>query len=147
MNNTVKIRPHHLLDMLRDYGNKVVHHTHPFGASVKEVTNIVMSSTESFVMVPRVDSICETCSMLEDEICQAKIREDLLMSEYNDDLDDKLFQVMKLKPFMKLTLLDFTLIIDGMLDTILEQFTSPDNNKGLRYIGTKKAISDILYNN
>ncbi len=143
MKNVVKIRPHHLFDILRDYGNNVVMEPHPFGASVTEVTNKILRSVYPIVMVPRVDSICETCSMLKNEICQAMIREDLIMSGYNDDLDDKLFRLMDLKPFMQITLKDFVNIADVKLDIILKQFTSPDNNRELRYIGTKKAISSI----
>lgn len=144
MNNLVKVRPHHLFDILRDYGNKVILEPHPFGASVTEVTEKVLRSTSPIVLVPRIDSICETCSMLKNEICQAKIREDLFMSEYNDYLDDKLFKLMDIKPFTQMTLKEFVHIVELKIDILLNQFTSPDNNSEIRYIGTKNAISVIL---
>lgn len=82
--------------------------------------------------------------MLDNSICQAKIRDDLLMSEYNDNLDDKLFKVMKLTPFQEISIASFIKTAKDNLDNILNCFTSPDNNHENRLLGTKKAIKSFI---
>lgn len=145
MNELIMLRPHHLLDLLKDYGNKKKITPHPFGASVPEITNRVFSNIDQVIqMVPRVDSICVTCRMLDNNICQAKIRDNLLMREYNDNLDDKLFKVMNLTPYQEISIAQFIRITKDNLDIILGCFTSPDNNRVYRKKGTKSAISEFI---
>lgn len=139
----VKIRPHHLLDILRDYGNRVVPGLHPFGASVESVTKRVLNN-ESIELVPRVDDICHSCSMLKG-VCQAKIRDDLYMRDYNDQLDDKLFELLGFKPGEQVSLKSFLEVVKSKLDDTLSLFTSPDNNIYLRRKGTLSSINEILY--
>lgn len=140
---SVKIRPHHLLDILMDYGHSVIKEPHPFEASVDLVTSRILER-EPIKLVPRMDDICFTCYMLEDELCQARIRDNLLMREYNDRIDDKLFSLMGFNPGDDTTLEDFSLVVKDNLDKILKVFTSPDNNPNYRKEGTIKALKMIL---
>ena len=140
----IRIRPHHLLDIFRDYGNEIERDAHPYGASLKEVTDVVLSNIDKKVrLVSRVDSICITCSKLKDNICFAKINDDLLMRDYNDNLDDKLFNVMKLSPESEITVRAFLEIVNRNLSSIIAQFSSPSNKLKVRRAGTVAALKKL----
>ena len=140
----IRIRPHHLLDIIRDYGNEIERDAHPYGASLKEVTDVVLSNIDKKVrLVSRVDSICITCSKLRDNICYAKINDDLLMRDYNDNLDDKLFNVMKLSPESELTVRAFLEIVNRNLSSIIAQFSSTSNKLDVRKAGTVRALKNL----
>lgn len=79
-------------------------------------------------------------------VCQAKIRDDLFMRDYNDSLDDKLFTLLGFNPGEIVTLKEFIRVIETNLETVLALFTSPDNNDELRRKGTKLSIKVIRDN-
>lgn len=140
----IKIRPHHLLDILRDSGNQVKRSSHPYGASLKEIANDLLSDIDQNIrLVSRVDSICLTCSMLKENICSARLNDDLLMRDYNDDLDDKLFDVMEITPESNIVVRDFLKIIDNNITTVLAKFSSPTNIPEVRKTGTILALKKL----
>jgi hypothetical protein len=109
---------------------------------LKEVTNDVLSDIDQKIrLVSRVDSICVTCSKLRENICFAKINDDLLMRDYNDNLDDKLFDVMKLSPESEITVRSFLEIVNINISSIVAQFRSPSNNSEVRRAGTVTALN------
>ena len=143
--STIRLRPHHLLDIVRDYGNGIEKKkTHSWGASVAEVTEKVLSNIDQvIILVSQVDSICETCSKLENQICEARINENLLMREYNDDLDSRLFDRMKLEEGQRISIRDFLLLVKKDLNNIVDLFTSPNNNPAIRLEGTRLALKKL----
>ena len=60
-NCRVTIRPHHLLDIMRDFGNEIVRDAHPYGASLNKVTDIVLSDIDQkIILVTGVDfDLCD----------------------------------------------------------------------------------------
>ena len=140
----IKIRPHHLLDILRDFGNEVERDSHPYGASLRETTNDILSDIDQNIrLVSKVDSICLTCSKLRENICIARISDDLLMRDYNDDLDEKLFNIMKIAPDSTIVVRDFLKIVENDFVSILAQFSNPTNIPEVREIGTLSAINRL----
>ena len=136
----IKIRPHHLLDLVRDYGNNYKKPPHPWGASVESVSDMIFSDIHQEVeMVMGVDSICETCNRLNDGICEAHINEDLLMRNYNDPLDEKLFSSLEIRPGDKLSVYEFLKIVSDRM-FVLDLFNSPTNKKRVRRKGTELAL-------
>ena len=139
----IKMRPHHLLDILRDFGNNRVRDPHPWGASLNSVTQIVLSNPEREIeFVLKVDSICETCSQLNGNICEARINEKLLMRVYNDRLDLDLFTELKIKPNTKMTLIEFSAHVSENMN-VLDIFTSPNEDSFLRKKGTLSAFKRL----
>lgn len=139
----IKMRPHHLLDILRDYGNDRVRGAHPWGASLSNVTSTVLSDPEHEIeFVLNVDSICETCSKLNAHICEAKINEQLLMRDYNDRLDIDLFRELDILPNTKMSLVDFAVKVSKNL-SVLCLFTSPNEDSSLRRKGTLSALQRL----
>jgi len=137
----IKIRPHHLLDIIRDYGNKVEKEPHNFGASLKKVADDILSDIDQTIrLVANVDSICITCSKLKNNICLAEINNELLMRDYNDKLDSSLFDVMKLSPNTEIKVRSFLKIVNNNISSVLSQFTIPSNNPEVRKTGTIIAL-------
>jgi hypothetical protein len=144
--NLIKLRPHHLLDIVRDFGNGIKKKKmHPWGASVAEVTEkVLFNIDQDIILVSQVDSICETCSKLEKQICVARISDNLLMREYNDNLDTCLFRRMKLEEGQRISIRDFLVLVKNDLDNIVALFTSPNNNPAIRLNSTRNALKKLL---
>ena len=139
----IKIRPHHLLDIIRDFGNEVKRETHPWGASLASVTQIILSNIDQEIeFVMGVDSICTTCSKLNGHICEAQINNELLMRDYNDRIDQALFSALKIVPNTKLPVVEFLRKINNNIE-VLNLFDSPSNNPMVRMNGTKSALDKL----
>jgi hypothetical protein len=142
----IKIRPHHLLDIIRDFGNDVKRETHPWGASLACVSQSILSNINQKVeFVSGVDSICKTCSKLNGHICEARINNELLMRDYNDRLDHALFSALNITPGTKLSVIEFLQIINNNID-VLNFFNSPSNNPMIRKHGTLSAFKKLGIN-
>lgn len=136
----IKMRPHHLVDIIRDYGNDVKRGPHPFGASLAEVTDDILADINQEVeFLIGVDSICATCSKLENGTCTAAINDQLMMQVYNDGLDAKLFSALKMKPGVRMPVAAFLRMVNDHME-ILDLFDSPDNDPVKRLRGVKKAL-------
>ena len=141
---TLRLRPHHLLDIMRDYGNDIVSDAHPYGAALAEVTKIVLSDIDQeIVLVPAVDSICQPCAKLHDGLCVARINDKLLMRTYNDRLDARLFERIALQEGQSITVRAFMAIVEDDLEGIVSLFDAPANNYAVRLRGTRKALENI----
>jgi hypothetical protein len=139
----IKIRPHHLLDIIRDFGNDVKREQHPWGASVVSVTQIILSDINQKVeFVMGVDSICTTCSKLNGHICEARINDELLMRDYNDQLDESLFSTLKIVPGNKISIIEFLRKISKNIE-VLDLFKSPSNDSRARRQGTISAFEKL----
>lgn len=143
----LELRPHHLLDIIRDYGNDVKRETHKWGASLPEVTKRILNNPEQIVRFVLVaDSICETCSMLQGRICQAYINDLISMQEYNDNLDERIFKELSIKPGIELSVIEFLAITKNKNEELLKLFTSPTNNPELRAQGMKNGYQKLGIN-
>lgn len=143
MPQIIKIKPHHLLDIIRDFGNEVKRETHPWGASLTSVTHsILLNINQEVEFVLGLDSICKTCSKLNGDICEARINNELLMRDYNDHLDQALFSSLNILPGDKLPVIDFLRMVKENIE-VLDFFTSPSNNPIARKHGTKSAFNKL----
>ena len=139
----IKLRPHHLLDIIRDFGNEVQRETHPWGASLASVTQKILSDINQKVeFVMGIDSICETCSKLSGQICEARINNELLMRDYNDRVDKALFSALNIAPGDQLPVIEFLRKINNNIE-VLNLFNSPSNNPITRKQGTKSAFDKL----
>ena len=115
----IRIRPHHLLDIIRDFGNKMEVKEHRWGASLPSVTQKILTDiNQPVVFVMGVDAICETCSQLQNDICQAEINRDVLMRDYNDRIDRALFEALQLAPGSQLRVREFLQLVSDNLNVL-----------------------------
>ena len=143
MSQIIIIRPHHLLDIIRDFGNEVKRETHPWGASLASVTHSILSDIDQKVeFVMGVDSICKTCSKLNGYICEARINDELLMRDYNDRLDQALFSALNISPGTRLPVKEFLLTVKNNIE-VLDLFNSPSNDPIARKHGTESAFDKL----
>lgn len=138
----IKIRPHHLLDIIRDFGNQDEVTEHPWGASLTSITQEILADIDQKVeFVMGVDAICETCSQLRGEICEAKISRDLLMRDYNDRIDRELFDALQLKPGSQLAVREFLQLVGNDLGVL--NIFDPALQNTLREQGTIAALNEF----
>jgi hypothetical protein len=115
----IKIRPHHLLDIIRDYGNKAEVYEHRWGASLPSVTQKILADiNQTIEFVMGVDAICETCTQLRNEICQAEINKNLLMRDYNDRIDRALFDALDIESGSQIRVRDFLKLVSDNLNVL-----------------------------
>ncbi len=65
------------------------------------------------------------------------------MREYNDDLDDNLFDIMDISPGSELSVRNFLEIVENRMSSVLTQFSSPNNSPKVRETGTTIAIRKL----
>jgi hypothetical protein len=141
----LKLRPHHLLDIVRDYGNDKAPGDHPHGADVKGVTEAVLadpSQKVEFVLEP--DSICRPCAKLDaGGHCTATIRANppVSMAAYNDTLDGRLFALLDLQPGVVLGIDEFLSIVASHMPGVASLFVSPNASIEARAEGTRKGLT------
>ena len=137
----IKLRPHHLLDIIRDYGNDIDRKKeHQWGAMLVGVTNELLKDLDQTIeLVIGVDSICMPCSRLEEGICEARLGGDQMMRDYNDPLDRALFDALNLKSGSQMTAMQFLILLSENME-ILNLFTRPAGKSYIRENGTTAAL-------
>ncbi len=112
MANTIKLRPHHLLDIVRVYEPGREIEPAESGNAVHEITRIVDTALETkvaFVMDP--DDICRPCSHLQpDGVCErvlTKLDPPQPMQQYNDRLDGELFRHLDMREGETMSIREF----------------------------------------
>jgi len=141
--NLIRLRPHHLLDIISSYGSGAdLEAKHPWGASVADVTRRVLADIDQVaVMTAGVDAICTTCSKLVEQTCTARLGDNLLMREYNDDLDARLFQRLHLDEGQPISIRACLRRVNEDLPGIVALFTRGDTAQ--RLTATERALQTL----
>ena len=116
----LKLRPHHILDIIRDIGNGSDIRPHEYGHLLHAVTeSLIYDIDQECQLVVENDDICGPCIHLDennqcDDILD-QTDEKLLKQEYNDKLDRKILSYLEISPmsviniseFLKMVLTDY----------------------------------------
>jgi hypothetical protein len=109
---TTKLRPHHLIDIISDYGHGVEFSPHPYGHALHAVAaQVLADQTIRIELVLAADDICAPCCHLQaggscDDVL-AQLAEPVSKQAYNDDLDARVFAALGLRPHARLTVRAF----------------------------------------
>ena len=111
MHTAMKLRPHHILDILRNYGHGRTFEPHPYGHALHTVARAILSDLAIDIeLIIGADAICQPCQRLQpDGICDdilPQLVHPLSKQLYNDTLDQRLFAYLGLSPGITLTLRD-----------------------------------------
>jgi len=92
----MKLRPHHILDIVRSHGNGVEFTPHPYGHANHTVAKALLADVETEVeLVCGADDICVPCVHLgPDGLCDdvlGQLDRPVSKQAYNDGLDARLF--------------------------------------------------------
>jgi hypothetical protein len=105
----LKLRPHHIIDIIRDYGENDMFSPHPYGHAYHIIAEIIVKNiNQSIQLVSCADDICTPCIHLQsNNLCN-----DILLNhpyskskqEYNDYLDNSILEFLSLEKGIELTI-------------------------------------------
>ena len=138
------LRPHHILDIVRNIGNGRKLEPHPYGHLVHVITQkIIDDSDQECTLVIRNDDICGPCIHLHNGQCDdilPQLEERVSKQEYNNKLDKKIIEFINVKENTSMKISDYLRIIKANLEDIAEICTHPKEEKETRRIGLEKGL-------
>lgn len=143
----MKLRPHHLLDIISAYGFDTVLEPHPYGHAVHTVAQTVLPNVEMEVeFIVGADDICKPCKHLQPNgLCDDTLYPDTLASkqEYNDAIDRRLFAYLGFNIGTIMTIRQFLCIVNEKVPGIETICTHPKEDHGVRLDGLIKGLRKI----
>ena len=115
----LKLRPHHIIDIIRDFGENKTFSPHPYGHAYHIIADVIVKNlNQTIQLVNCADDICIPCIHLQsNNKCN-----DILFNhpyscskqEYNDYLDKSLLNFLSLEK-------DIRISIDDYLNLLLQR--------------------------
>jgi hypothetical protein len=144
----MKLRPHHLIDIVRDYGHGVPLAPHPYGHAVHTVAGRVLHDLDLEVtFVLAADDICVPCRHLRaDGQCEDVLDQlDPPVSKqvYNDDLDARVFAALEMQPGVCMTVRAFLERLRAHVPGIEAICTHPGEDRAYRLDGLQKGLARL----
>jgi len=146
----LRIRPHHILDIVRNIGNKRPLIQHEYGHLVHTVTEkIIRDPNVLCELVVRNDDICTPCRMLNKEgQCEdilAQLEEPVSKQEYNDELDRQLLAFLSIEQGTIMKLSDYLSLVMDNFDAVVSICTHPKEDRETRRTGLRNGIEMLLH--
>jgi hypothetical protein len=143
-NEPLKLRPHHILDIISDYGNGIKSVPHPYGHSLHIITPMIISNPKIKVQLVVVnDDICKGCKHLTGTKCDdvlSQLNPSPSKQAYNDVLDSILLDFLEIKENTVLAVIEYVNLVDKKMPEIVNLCTHPKENKKDRLNGMKAGI-------
>ena len=144
----LRLRPHHILDIVRNIGHERKMEPHPFGHDLHVVTNkIIEDIDQSLILVVDADDICSHCTKLNaDSICVdvlSQCDDKPSKQKYNDDLDRKVLIYLDQKEGVQLTVREYLICVNAKLDGIEKICTHPKEDERYRLEGLYKGLKKL----
>lgn len=151
----IKLRIHHIFDIIRDYGLKKKIEEHKYGHSYHIIANkIYKKNIQEMKLVVSSDDICKNCIKLVDNNCIDKIdhRKDYHDKElFNNYLDKRIMDIMNLEEFKILSFEELIKRSNKYIDNIEYIYDgNEDKHTQERKLNVQKGIEQIkkkLHNN
>ncbi len=145
---TVILRPHHLLDILRDYGYGIRYMPNEYGHALHIVADKVLNDLDTDIeLVTAVDDICRPCRhLLEDGLCDDTMtvgKETVSKQAYNDALDGRLWPYLDLDKNNRMTVREFFQLVHHRLDGIENICTHPGEEEIYRKRGLSEGLRKL----
>ena len=136
----LKLRPHHIIDIITGYGNNVFYRPHPYGHSQHLVVPLLLSDPDLRIkLVLESDDICRGCKhLMADGKCDdvlAQLTPSPSKQAYNDVLDCRLFDYFSLAPGSILTVRKYFEIVNACTPGIENICTHPKESPERRLTG------------
>lgn len=134
-NNIIRLRPHHLVDIFKHIGNGLdLSKPHSYGHAQHLIADKILKNPDCMVeFVCENDDICKPCiHLMPDNFCDDELSQlDPPMSKqtYNDNLDRRLFKMLKISPGYKTTARDFLNTVLTLLPEIVPLATHPGGDE------------------
>ena len=144
----LQLRPHHILDIVRNIGHNRPIEPHPLGHNVHGITfEIINNPDQPLKLVVGADDICTPCAKLNaDLICMdilPQCDDKPSKQTYNDALDLKVLQFLDLKESSQLTVRQYLQIVHTKLEGIEKVCTHPKEDENYRLEGLQKGLQKL----
>ena len=139
------LRPHHLIDMIRNIGQDRPVIPHPYGHAQHIITRDILSGAEHEIrFVVGADDLCKPCIHLTAEgICRdilPQLEHTVSKQQYNDELDHKVLEHLGLQEGMTITLNEFLHLMENNLNGLIPICTHPKEDVFTRQQGLERGI-------
>ena len=142
----MRLRPHHLIDIICSYGHGTAFEPHPYGHAVHRIAASVIENPDieaEFVLA--ADDICAPCRHLRvDGQCTdvlSQLAEVVSKQSYNDGLDRKVFAFLEMQPGVRMKVSAFLNRLDEHMPRIAEICTHPGEDPRHRLEGLEKRLA------
>jgi hypothetical protein len=144
----MRLRPHHLIDIIRSYGQGVEFKPHPYGHAQHTVAAQVLADLDMEIeLVLAADDICHPCRHLQpDGRCDdvlAQLAEPISKQTYNDGLDARLFPHLQIRPGARMTVREFLEKLNAHTPGIEKICTHPGESQERRLEGLAKGLASL----
>lgn len=144
----LRLRPHHILDIVRNIGHERKMEPHPLGHDLHVVTRKILEDIDQpLILVVGADDICIPCTKLNsDSICVDVLQqcEDKPSKQkYNDSLDLKLLVYLNLSDGAQLTVREYLMCVNSKLDGIEKICTHPKEDERYRIEGLSMGLKKL----
>jgi hypothetical protein len=144
----IELRPHHLLDIIRDYGDGIVYQPHEDGHALHLVAGEVLERLDQeIIFVIAADSICRPCRRLRrDGSCAdvlSQLAEPVSKQSYNDALDRRLWDYLELDRGNRLTVRQFLKQVSRRLAGLERLCAHPGEDEAARRAGMQKGLARL----
>lgn len=145
---TLRLRPHHILDIVRNIGHDRPLVPHEYGHLVHTVTRRILEDVDAQCrLVVANDDICGPCRMLKsDGSCAdvlAQLAEPVSKQEYNDALDRRLLSFLGIRENGVMALRAYLTIVAGRIDETVSLCTHPKEDPVYRKTGLLKGLERL----
>ena len=146
--NTMKLRPHHVLDIITSYGHGQKFEAHPYGHAVHTVAATILADLELKVeFVIGSDEICRPCKYLQSNGQCGDVLHQLdppiSKQEYNDKLDCRLFDYLGLTSSKVMTIREYLEIVNENVPGLEKICTHPKENQQERLKGLQDGLTEL----
>ena len=141
----MKLRPHHVLDIVSSYGLDKEFKPHKYGHAVHTVALSIIADVDQKVeFIVGSDEICKPCKHLNpdgqcDDILQ-QLNPPKSKQEYNDNLDNKLFEYLDFPINSVMTMRKYLKIVNNKVPGVEWICTHPKEDPKLRLKGLKLGL-------
>jgi hypothetical protein len=146
--NAMKLRPHHVLDIISGHGHGVEFKPHPYGHAQHTVAAAILSNAELEIeLVVGADEICRPCTHLRpDGQCDDVLRQlnpPVSKQKYNDGLDERLLKYLKLTSTRAMTIRKYLEIVAKNLPGVEKICSHPGEDQKARLAGLQNGLAKL----
>jgi hypothetical protein len=144
----MQLRPHHILDIVSDYGRGAAFRPHPYGHSLHLVAPRLLSDLDAQVkLVLGAYNICAGCKhLMPGGQCQdvlSQLNPSPSKQAYNDVLDCRLFDYLSIKVNSVMTIRKYLEIVNERVPGIEEICTHPKESRQERLQGLVNGLAKL----
>lgn len=141
------LRPHHLLDIVTQYGSGAPFKPHEYGHAVHTVAETVLADLDVRIrFIAGADDICAPCRNLEADRCTdvlSQLDPPVSKQDYNDDLDRRLFAYFGMKEGQSLTFREYLATIRDHIAGIERVCTHPKEDPVRRRANLTRGLEKL----